>query len=566
MIKFYLGKYTKQVNSEFNRALNEKVIERIWQKDHTVWKDDPEEISNRLGWLNSPKSSLSELSQIEDFANEIRSEGFENILLLGMGGSSLAPEVFSFIFGDEDKGIDLSVLDSTDPEAVLAVKEKLSGKKTLYIVSTKSGGTVETISFMKYFYTQVSESAGRNEAGNYFAAITDPGSGLEQMAKDLNFRKIFLNDPNIGGRYSVLSLFGCVPAALTGVDLNKFLNSAVSGVENSKLTSDENFAAFLGSAIGSLAKAGVDKLTFVMSDQIKYFGAWIEQLVAESTGKEGKGILPVDLESTFEPDNYSKDRVFVYTHFENDDSKNSFIENLKEAGFPVIEILLKDRYDLGREFFNWEFATAIAGWSLDIQPFDQPNVESAKIQARKFVKSYHDTGKLPELQPLFEEDKIKFYGNLESRTTTGLFTEFMEVLMPGKDNFAGRSYLSLQAYLKPSETMTELFQELRDAIARKYKIAATFGYGPRFLHSTGQLHKGDGGNGLFIQFISEKSEDADIPDEAGFQKSSMTFGVLISAQALGDRQALIENHRNILTLNLGDYAEENLTKLIEKIC
>jgi glucose-6-phosphate isomerase len=311
MIQYSLGKFEQDVNNTFNRLLQEDVINRIWKKDHTLWSDDPNEITNRLAWLNSPAATKNSIKDITDFVEAVKKDGFTNALLLGMGGSSLAPEVFRLTFGVEKGFLDLSVLDSTDPGAVKHFADTLDPEKTLYIVSTKSGGTVETFSFMKFFFNNVSEKIGKEKAGNHFIAITDPGSGLQKVAEDLRFRKIFLNDPDIGGRFSALSLFGCVPAALIGVDLPKFLERAESAAEQASLSDEKNIGARLGCVIGELAEQSVDKLTFIISDKIKSFGSWVEQLIAESTGKNGKGILPVDGEELLSPEYYG---MIVYSY------------------------------------------------------------------------------------------------------------------------------------------------------------------------------------------------------------------------------------------------------------
>ncbi|MCK5456587.1 MAG: hypothetical protein KAI45_05615, partial [Melioribacteraceae bacterium] len=355
--------------------------QRIWEKDHTVWRDDPNEIRNRLGWLDCTDVARRKFEEINEFVDQIKSEGFKNVLLMGMGGSSLAPEVFAKIFGVKEVYLNLSVIDSTHPDAVMEMEKKLDPEETLYIVSTKSGGTVETISFMKNFYNFAAEKVGLDNVGKHFTAITDPGSGLESMAKELNFRKIFLNDPNIGGRYSALSLFGIVPAALIGVDLTELFKAVQNLIDQSK--EENNSVAHLGVAIGVLAEHGVDKLTFILSDELKPFGAWAEQLVAESTGKEGKGILPVEGEELLAPSEYSHDRLFVNLRLSDDNKYSQQVSSLAESGFPVIDIAMNTITELGAEFFKWEMATVIASWVINIQTFDQPNVESAKVIAKK---------------------------------------------------------------------------------------------------------------------------------------------------------------------------------------
>jgi glucose-6-phosphate isomerase len=551
-----LGNYQTVIEKALNHISRERIIVRIWQKDHTVWRNDSTEISNRLGWLDCVEVTKKSFDEIKSFVEEIKKEGFTDALLMGMGGSSLAPEVFRLTFGVKKGYLDLHVLDSTHPEGILEYEKKLDPNETLYIVSTKSGGTVETMSFMKYFFTSLSNKLGREKASKHFIAITDPGSGLEENAKKLKFRKIFLNDPDIGGRFSALSLFGIVPAALVGIDLEKLF------VENSKMINKcrhkevlDNSGAKLGGIIGSLAKEGVDKLTLLISPQLKYLGGWLEQLIAESTGKNGKGILPVDLEPSIEVTDYGKDRVFVHINLPGDNFFAKKVSEIKAAGLPLIEIEMKNIYKLGAEFFRWEFATAIAGSVLDVQPFDQPNVESAKIAARAMMKEYQLQGKLPELKPALESEGIKVFGEIKADSLTEAITSFLSKCEKGK------SYIAIQAFLKPDEKTWQQLQLLRLKILEKYKVATTLGYGPRFLHSTGQLHKGDSGNGFFIQLISDNHDDVAIPEEAGSDISSISFGTLIKAQAMGDGQALIDSKRKVLMIDLGKNVFESLSKL-----
>ncbi len=545
------------IEKTFSKLTNQKIIDRIWEKDFTVWNDKPDEISNRLGWLDCPVNYQSAVDEISLFVNEVRAAGYTHALLLGMGGSSLAPEVFRLTFGVREGYLDLSVLDSTHPGAVKEMSDKLDIKKTLFIVSTKSGGTIETLSFMKYFYNKVLHELGREEVGKHFAAITDPGSKLEKLAVELSFRKTFLNDPNIGGRYSALSFFGLVPAALCGISVEQILNRAEKEASECKKEIDFNTAARLGVIIGVLADDGIDKLTLITSPQIKYFGAWAEQLIAESTGKNGKGILPVDLEEVLSPGYYSNDRVFVYMKLKNDTVFDKQVAAFEQAGFPVIEIELNDVYDLGSEYFRWEFATAVAGWVLGIQPFDQPNVESAKVLAKKMIAKYKEEGKLPEPEPDFTENGVSVFAGLKADNLKDAIDEFLSSAVPGK------SYVAIQAYIKPDEENFKMLQELRTKIQKKYKVATTVGFGPRFLHSTGQLHKGDAGNGLFIQIVDEPKTNLPIPDEPGSSTSSLTFGTLIKAQALGDRGALVDCGRRVITLQIEKDTLNEIVKAVE---
>ena len=555
-----LGAHRGAVRNALTQLREEKVMSRIWAHDHRVWKEDPGEIVNRLGWLHCPDVMVDAVPSITDLVQEVRAAGMTSALLLGMGGSSLAPEMFRRVFGFREGYLDLSVLDSTDPEVILHYVREFDPARTLYIVSTKSGGTVETLSFMKYFYTSVSQALGPDRVGSHFIAITDPGSSLEAMAKTLAFRRTFLNDPNIGGRYAALSYFGLVPAALVGMDLKQLLERGSGVAQNCQSCTcsvgGDNSGARLGAVIGILALRGRDKLTLIISPPLAPFGAWVEQLIAESTGKEGRGILPVEGELPTEPRYYAGDRLFVYLRLENDHHHDGKVEALEAAGHPVVRLDLKDLYDLGGELFRWEMATVVAGHFLGINPFDQPNVESAKILAREMVATYQKERRLPEAKPTFEADGLFVTADTSIRELKGALKEFLERADPGRDPVGGRGYVALQAYLKPDEKTYAMLQNLRERIQKKYRMATTLGYGPRFLHSTGQLHKGDGGNGLFLQFTSETEKDVPIPDQAGKEGSTLSFGVLKMAQALGDRRALVDANRKVIGFHVtGDVAE-----------
>ena len=516
-----LPTHQSQINATVSLMAVNKIASRIWEHDHTVWADSPAEITNRLGWLHCPENMVSDAANLASFAAEILDEGITHALLLGMGGSSLAPEVFSKIFGQLNP-LTLNVLDSTHPGYILDYARTLDPAHTLYITSTKSGGTVETISFFKTFFNHAVETLGLEKARQHFIAITDPGSGLETLMRDLQIRRIFLNDPNIGGRYSALSHFGCVPAALLGIDLPQLLARAETMAQACQQPGSDNPGLVLGAILGELANEGRDKVTFLTSPTLESFGDWVEQLIAESTGKFGKGILPVVGETLAAPDAYGQDRLFVSLTLAGEPAPDLLA--LQQAGHPTLALTLNDRNDLGGQFFLWEFATAVAGRLLDIQPFDQPNVEAAKILAREMVAEYKEKGQLPEGEtaPLTADALLGFL----SQAQTG-------------------DYLSLQAYIHPTRDAATAFQTLRHKLRARTHLATTLGFGPRFLHSTGQLHKGDAGNGLFIQFTSDNLEDVPIPNkaiassEAGKPDSSLTFGTLIRAQALGDYQALL---------------------------
>lgn len=537
-----LGAYQPGVAAALMEIRTNRILNRIWAHDHTVWKSEPAEISNRLGWLHSVEMMQANCIRLQALTQSVLTDGYTDVLLLGMGGSSLAPEVFAKTFGGT--GLNLSILDSTDPARVLEFDAKLDPAKTLYIVSTKSGGTVETFSFFKYFYNRVVTAVGAKNAGRHFVAITDPGSKLAEVARQHRFRYTLINDPNIGGRYAALSYFGLFPAALVGVNLDLLLERAATAAANAASCNcpveGDNNAGRLGVMMGELAKQGRDKLTLFLSPAIASFGDWVEQLIAESTGKDGLGILPVVGEPVGPPEVYGADRFFVYLQLDGDTTYDAALDALAKAGHPVVRLHLQDVYDLGGQFFLWEMATAVAGQRLHIQPFDQPNVEAAKILARQMVAAYTETGALPAGQT--------------APITPDVLQNFLAHSQPG-------DYIAIHAYVHPTAATDAALLDLRTHLRDQYKLATTVGYGPRFLHSTGQLHKGDGGNGLFIQFSGSANGDAPIPDEAGRPESSMSFGVLKQAQALGDAQALLEANRRVIRFDLGQDVNGRLASL-----
>lgn len=554
----------------FERLKLKQIIERIWKRDHTVWNDNPEEISNRLGWLQSHALMKEHLGEINNLVNQVRADGYNQALLLGMGGSSLAPEVFRKIFGVRNSCLDLDILDSTDPGAVMEKENKIDLHKTLIIVSTKSGGTVETASLMKHFYNKMAAAVGSEQAGNHFVAITDSGSSLEKTALELNFRTTFLNDPSIGGRYSALSYFGLIPAALIGVNLEALLESAsamaLSAEPGGSPLETGNSSAFLGVTLSALGSIGQDKVTLISSPPIEPFGAWIEQLIAESTGKEGKGLLPVDGETLSSPEIYANDRLFIYLRLGDNTTCDHKVERLKEAGHPLMQFNLPDLYALGGELFRWMFATAIAGWVMGINPFDQPNVEAAKLLAREMVMAYQEKGKLPALQPDLKVDGgIEIYSGQTAENLQQVWHDFLKQADFGINDIKDRSYVAIQAYLKPDPVTDRAMQRLRDQIRAVSRLAVTVGYGPRFLHSTGQLHKGDAGKGLFVQLTAPIQDDLPIPDKPGSDHSSISFGLLKTAQALGDRQALLNAGRKVIRFQLTADVEKAIDKLTAEI-
>jgi transaldolase/glucose-6-phosphate isomerase len=550
-----LGAYQAAVDAALAEMAQERILARIWEHDHTVWKPDPTEISNRLGWLRSAEAMLDDSPRLEELAEAVRADGYTRALLMGMGGSSLASEVLSKTFVASD--LDLAVLDSTDPGEVLAQAERLDPAQTLFIVATKSGGTVETLSFFKFFYNRAAEILGADKVGEHFVAITDPGSSLADLAARLHFRETFLNDPNIGGRYSALSYFGMVPAMLIGVDVPRLLDRARSAAHECE-AANENPCAWLGAVMGELAKTGRDKLTLIASPRIASFGNWVEQLVAESTGKGGHGILPVVGEPLGPPEVYGDDRLFVHLWLDGDETHAMALAALEAAGHPLVRLRLRDLYDLGAQFFVWEMATAIAGQRLGINPFNQPDVEAAKALARRMVAKYTATGALPTETPALSGDGIAVYGNVKADSPGDALIAFLGQAQSG-------AYVALQAYLQPTDETDAALAALRVRLRDRLKLATTVGYGPRFLHSTGQLHKGDAGRGLFIQFTADDPRDVPIPDEAGSPDSSITFGVLKAAQAMGDGQALRDAGRRVIRFHLGTDVVGGLQTLSEAL-
>jgi glucose-6-phosphate isomerase len=545
--RLILGPYAHGVEARLRWWAQTNLGFRIWQKDGTVWVSDRQkavktpELTNRLGWLTIPEVMYDSVDELSDFAKGTRAEGFTHVVLLGMGGSSLAPEVFMTTFGNAPGHPPLALLDSTHPASIQHVLNGVDLAKTLFIVSSKSGTTAETLSFFRFFYNAV--AAVKENPGQNFVVITDPGSPLETLAAENKLRRVFPSPPDVGGRYSALTYFGLVPAALIGVNLHKLLDRAVTMLQacHYSVAVADNTGLALGAAMGELALAGRDKITFFASPGISPFGVWLEQLIAESTGKNGTGILPVADEKLTSPDRYGDDRVFVYLRMEGDenDALDEGIGALEAEGHPVVRIALDEREDIGAEFFRWEMATAAAGAVLGINPFDQPNVVAAKVKTRELLKAFRETGSLPSDVPILVENDIEGFGGTgkNAGSMREFFSDFLKLVRPG-------DYAALMAYVPRSGDTDALLDDIRLAIRNSLKVATSVGYGPRYLHSTGQLHKGDGNKGLFIQVTHAPESDIPIPGEA------YSFGTLITAQALGDYQALAERGRRLIRFHL----------------
>ena len=553
-----LGPLAPPHESAMSALRDEEIVSRIWQRDHTVWGPEPTEIANRLGWLDSPAVMQDHLADIDRIVSSVREAGYTHALLLGMGGSSLAPEVFREVFGVQPGFLDLAVVDTTDPAAIRAHADRLDCARTLFIPATKSGGTVETVSLLKYFYNRTRDALGADRAGEHFVAITDPGSGLADMAAALGFRHTFLNDPDIGGRYSALSCFGLVPAHLIGVDTALLLERARAVADECRDPGAANSGAYLGAALGSAAGAGRDKLTLLADPSLAPLGAWIEQLIAESTGKEGKGILPIDGEPAGAADDYGDDRIFAYLRDHGDGSLDRTAAQLARGGQPVVRLDLGDAYDVGGEFFRWEMATVIAGHMMAINPFDQPNVEAAKVLGRAVTEAYIEQGALPPQSPAWSDGDLSGYGDVVGESLAAI----LRSLLTGAP---APAYLAIQAYLPPGPETDDALGAIRAAARVGAGLPTTAGYGPRFLHSTGQLHKGDAGRGCFLQLTCDDAVDAAIPDAAGEPASSISFSVLKAAQASGDLQALAAGGRRVVRIHLGPDVAAGLQRVLEAL-
>jgi glucose-6-phosphate isomerase len=532
----------KPVRRALDSIARRRVLERILAGDFTVWKDEDLGITKRLGWLDPVPKALESLPAIEAFTAGVRSDGISRILLLGMGGSSLAAEVFSRVFRARPGYPRLDILDTTAPDAVRRTARSIDIGKTQFIVSSKSGTTTETTSLFSYFYGLARDALGNKRAGRRFVAITDAGSPLEALARRHGFGRVFAGDPDVGGRFSALSVFGLIPASLCGVDVRKALARSGRIIEACRsIDPAANPAALLGTILGVLAERGVDKATLFTSPRVRSLGAWLEQMIAESTGKEGKGILPVPEDAPSAPRSYRRDRLFIHVRFGADAALDKGIAALSKRGFPVITIGFPDALSLPGQFYLWEMATAVAGHVLGINPFDQPNVETAKMKTREALRTAG-----PDAP--------------EGPSRPGLNASDAEVLKRFLSTPPEGAYIALQAFVDPSPATVTAFREFKDALREAARLPVTLGFGPRYLHSTGQLHKGDAGRGLFIQLIGREKADLPIPEIDG-ARPAPSFGTLIAAQARGDLLALEESGRRVLRLDLGMNVRADLRRL-----
>ncbi|MDO8715337.1 MAG: hypothetical protein Q7J73_00745 [Dehalococcoidales bacterium] len=535
-----LGQYDSDVQATLDELARTDVIRRIWLKDYTVWKPEPAQIIDRLGWLTVTGCMQEQLVILQAFSQQVKDAGFRHVVLLGVGGSSLGAEVLRQTFGIAPGYPELIVLDSTLPETIKAVTDIIEPARTLFLVSSKSGSTAEPLILFRYFWGLVEKAAAKGKAGENFVAITDAGTPLATLAEEKQFRHIFANPADVGGRYSVLSYFGLVPGELIGLDARLLLQRAANMRKGCAPDSSrqENHCSWLGACLGTMALKGRDKLTLITSPSVCSFGLWVEQLIAESTGKEGKGIIPVAGEPLASPGHYGNDRFFVYLRLKTDNNSaiDAAVNEIRASGQPVIILEMADKYDLGAEFFRWELATAIAGAVIGINPFNQPNVQQAKDATERFLKEFSS---LATYMPPLEG--------------TGLLRDLLTKAVPDR-------YFAIMVYLPQTPSMDAALTELRQKVMERHHIATTLGYGPRFLHSTGQLHKGGTNSGLFLQLTSSHETDVPIPGVP------YTFGNVADAQALGDREALRANGREVASIRLPAADAASVKQLLAEVC
>ena len=539
--------------------LSNKTI-RLWGHDASLWTGKDE--GNWLGWLTITDEQEANLAHLDQFSEEVKQAGFEKVLLLGMGGSSLCPEVLKYTYGRQNGFPELLVLDSTDPAQVRHFRERIDPRKTLFIVSSKSGGTLEPNIFKQYFFDEAKKELG-DEAAKHFVTVTDPGSKVEKIAQGEGFRRIFSGVKSIGGRYSALSNFGLVPAAAAGIDLKTFLARTHEMVHATSacVPLDKNPGVTLGLTLGVAARSGRDKITLIASPSIWDLGAWLEQLLAESTGKDGKGLIPVNEEELGTPESYGHDRVFAYIRDRNqpDTKQDQRIDELEKAGHPVVRIDFWDKYDLGQEFFRWEIATAVAGSIIGINAFNQPDVEASKIATRELTSEYEEKGFLPAETPIAEKDGVKFYTDernaAELRRASGNQESIAALLKAHLRQLKAGDYAAFLAYVEMTDEHKAILQKMRLAVRDRFKVATVLGFGPRFLHSTGQAYKGGPNTGVFLQITADDANDLPVPGQ------KYTFGVVKAAQARGDFAVLAQRGRRALRVHLGANVVAGLNQL-----
>jgi transaldolase/glucose-6-phosphate isomerase len=558
-------KLPANLSSAVTAALNDwksnNKVARLWAKDASVWTGADE--SNWLGWLSITEEQLANVNVFKELAAEVKKRKFKHVVLLGMGGSSLCPEVMRITFGKIKGFPEMHVLDSTDPVQIKALEKKLDLKKTLCIVSSKSGSTLEPNIFKQYFFERVKAKVGADKVGSHFIAVTDPGSKMQQVAEADKFWKIFAGVPSIGGRYSALSNFGMVPAAAMGLDVAKFLKTTHEMVKacGSASVVDKNPGVILGAIMGAAANQGRDKLTIITSPGIYDLGAWLEQLLAESTGKIGKGIIPVDREKLAKPANYGNDRVFAYLRLASKPNKaqDAAVAALEKAGHPVVRIALPNIHSIGQEFFRWEIATAVAGSIIGINAFNQPDVEASKVETRKLTSEYEATGHLPAESAFFEAAGVKLFADERNAAALAGGAKLLDALKKHLARIAAGDYFAVLGYIPMNAENEKILQECRHVVRDKKKVATCLGFGPRFLHSTGQAYKGGPNSGVFLQITCDDAADLAVPGQ------KYTFGVVKAAQARGDFNVLAERGRRALRVHLGKNLKAGLKALSKAV-
>jgi transaldolase / glucose-6-phosphate isomerase len=556
------GDLNGEINATYTALDKKQTGKRLFAKDSSLWESDTATrklIDNRLGWLSFPDSLKKDAEELMAFSQQIKQEGYKYAVLLGMGGSSLCSEVARETFGTSNGYLELLVLDNTSPEAIHDIEKHIDIEKTLFISASKSGATKETLSFSKYFYELLKVKL-KDKTGNNFVAITDAGTPLVKMAQDYNYRKVFINPGDVGGRYSVLSDFGLLPMALMGIDISALLLNAKQ-LEDScapAISTSANPGLSLGGLLGLAQQHGKDKVTFVLSQSIQAFGYWVEQLIAESTGKEGKGLIPVNGEQLGNPDVYGNDRIFVHIYLNSDDNIANIkkLSTLEQAGNPIVRIELQDKMALGGEYYRWEVATAIAGMIIGINPFDEPNVAESKKNTKDLLEEWQKKGDFSKPTPVLSKGNISIYSGtktLELITKNNTSIEsyvkaFTTLAQPG-------DYIALLPYFLKTNTRNKVLEQWRQQLRDNYKVATTLLNGPRYLHSTGQLHKGGPATGLYIIITSDEGEQLSIPGE------KYSFAVLNDAQALGDFRSLSDHGRRVIRINLGKDVDKGLNEL-----
>jgi transaldolase / glucose-6-phosphate isomerase len=536
--------------------INSKV-QRLWKGDASIWTGADE--NKWLGWLTIVDEQLAHIDALKSIAADIKKAKFKHALLLGMGGSSLCPEVLRLTFGKVKGFPELHVLDSTDPAQIKAIEKNVDLRSTICIVSSKSGSTLEPNIYKQYFFEQIKKKVGEKEVGNRFIAITDPGSKMQQVAEGDKFRKIFFGVPSIGGRYSALSNFGMVPGSVMGIDIPKFLKITEEMIKacGADVAADTNPGVLLGAILGTAAVHGRDKVTIIASPGIHDLGAWLEQLIAESTGKIGKGIIPIDRETLAKPTVYGNDRVFAYLRLQNKPNKaqDAAVAALEKAGHPVVRIAVPNIYNLGQEFFRWEIATAVAGSIIGIDAFNQPDVEASKIETKKLTSEYEEKGKLPPETPFFEGSGIKLYADEKNIAALKGGSTLTAVLQAHLGRIKAGDYFGVLGYVTMNDANAKSLQKIRLAVRDNKKVATVLGFGPRFLHSTGQAYKGGPNSGVFLQITCDDDVDLPVPGQ------EYTFGIVKAAQARGDFAVLNERGRRALRVHLGKNVAKDLAKL-----